>query len=179
MRSTHASRSGQLHHDVRLSFMLMVLSLSCLLLQAQETVTFTFNPPDGLSYTEIIHREDSVEISNPTGQRLQQSVSIEEKTKTDIHKTPEGYTLTKTIFAATRREDGKQKDPVMLDKLLLKVPLTLMLAPDGTLQSVSGSIKRWRTLMRRCQKTTGWPSARSSRKTVCLRASNRVGRTRC
>lgn len=100
---------------------------------AQETVTFKFNPPDGITYRETYSAERIKEYG-----ALKKQVDLTEGTvKVVITKTPEGYSLTAAPLLITMTRDG-QPVPDSMTKPMFDMKYNLRLDPDGRFIHVEG-----------------------------------------
>jgi hypothetical protein len=115
---------------------LLLPVLSCMLAIpafAQETVTFKFNPPDGITYRETYSAERIKEYGT-----LKKQVDLTEGTvKVVITKTPQGYSLKAAPLLITMTRDG-QPVPDSITKPMFDMKYNLRLDPDGRFIHVEG-----------------------------------------
>jgi len=117
----------------------VVLALLCVSLAAvaQDTAKFTFNPPDGLAYVETSRTKYTTTFS--FGGHSENEVREQlTKTKTEIHKTAAGFTVTETLLSASETKDGADAEIDSYLKASLNVPVSYTIAKDGKLLSTSG-----------------------------------------
>ena len=123
-----------------LGMLLGVLSISWSGVLAQDVVTLTFQPADGLHYieTEQMTVKDTVSAEGKTETN---TVSYLIKSRTTIHTSATGYLVTATSLSAGQTMNGKAQEIDPLIKTYLNVPLTIIVTPKGTAVSVSGVAK--------------------------------------
>lgn len=129
--------------------LLMLFSLCCLPALGDDTTTFTFAPPDGMTYTTTKRTNTttkSVEGGHSEKEMTEQTV----KTKTEIHKTAEGYTITITELSVDETNNGNATDPDPLAQASVGIPLIFHLDKDGKLLFVEGIDKIIESCKRDC-----------------------------
>ena len=125
---------------VRWAILLAVSTICCLAVRAEQAVTLTFRPADGLQYTEIEQVTIKEDVS-AEGKTHTNTISQIMKSRTAIHKMAAGFAIITTSFAASKKIDDKAQEIDPLVKTYLDVPLTIAVSANGTALSVSGVAK--------------------------------------
>lgn len=104
---------------------------------AQE-MTFAFQPPEkGISFvqTERMTETDTMTHDGDTEKRVVVTV---QKTKIDIAKTANGYTLTEVCTSYSYKVDGEDDDPDIFNRVACNVPIVYVLVTKGQLTDIKG-----------------------------------------
>lgn len=97
------------------------------------SVTFTFSPPDGTTYVQVVETMRKLEM--PGGR--EQVDRTRAKAKVAIRRTKDGFTITTTPLAMTMTRDGKAvSDPAL--EILDDTVVTCFVSPEGRLLRVEG-----------------------------------------
>lgn len=125
----------------RWCWLLLLLGGASLLALAQDTASFTFNPPDGLTYvtTQRSIMTTGLSINGEEGVKLAMDQVV--KTKTVIHKTATGYAITQTVFSIEKSLNGTPVPAESMLRMTLNKPVTYNVTAEGKLLSVSGTDK--------------------------------------
>lgn len=99
----------------------------------KDSVTFTFSPPDGTTYVQVVETMRKLEM--PGGR--EQVDRTRAKARVAIHRTKDGFTITTTPLAMTMTRDGKAvTDPAL--EILDDTVVTCFVSPEGRLLRVEG-----------------------------------------
>ena len=121
----------------RWSILLFLFALAPLFARAEDTVTFSLNLPDGLTYTETSHSTNSMQVA--AGEKsMKETTEQTLKSKTEIHKTKAGYAITETVISVDQTKDGEAVDADSFLLASVGIPITYNVNKDGKLLSVDG-----------------------------------------
>ena len=138
MECMTAPLSTKLHRFTRGCFLLgLALSLLRLPVLAENATTFKFAPPDGMTYTETTRTKSTTQIA-VAGHREKEVTEQVLKTKTDIHQTADGFTITETVLSVDETKEGKDTDPDSFLKACVDIPITYHIGKDGKLLAIDG-----------------------------------------
>jgi len=112
---------------------LLLLAICAVGVVGAQTVTFHFNPPDGVSYLETTRHT----TTEKRGDAAPDVEVVEIKTRVVMHKTPTGYTMVSTPITRTHLRNGHpQHSPS--DVLWPKLILTYTLDAHGSATMIRG-----------------------------------------
>lgn len=115
----------------------MLFSLCCLPVLSADTITFTFAPPDGMTYTETTRTKTTAKMT--AGEHSDKEVTEEIlKTKTEINKTADGYAITEIILSVDDTRDGNAIDSEPFKQAMVGIPLIYHTDKTGKLLSIDG-----------------------------------------
>ena len=136
-QSVTTARRKSAHALSRCCFLLLLFSLLCPRVLAEDTPTFKFAPPDGMTYIETERTKSTTEFV--AGETRKKTVQLQiSKTRKEIHTTVDGYTLTETLFAVKNIMDGKIIDADLTSRVRMNIPITCHIDKDGNLLAIDG-----------------------------------------